>query len=97
MPTCTHCHREWTKRQIYKTFFKKIDSGIQCPYCGEVQYFSISTQKKLVLLNAPVLLLLMLQMFQIRFFNPFLVVVLLVTVYGIAYPCLIKLAPNPNS
>lgn len=35
MPTCSHCHREWTYKQALKQSFRLTK---KCPYCGKENY-----------------------------------------------------------
>jgi len=62
MPTCANCHSKWSWKQTVKKMFT-LDTGMNCPYCGERQYQTGKSKKKAGILNFFVLLPLLLNIF----------------------------------
>lgn len=57
MPTCEKCQTEWTWKDSQKAIFQ-FKKGLKCPYCGETQYQTSSSQKRTSLVGmAPLLML----------------------------------------
>jgi CXXC-20-CXXC protein len=50
LPTCQHCHRNWTWKQTVKKSFT-LSNQMTCPFCGEKQYISSKTRKRSGLLS----------------------------------------------
>ncbi|WP_407681711.1 TIGR04104 family putative zinc finger protein [Pseudalkalibacillus salsuginis] len=47
MPTCQVCQREWTWKQTFIRQFR-FNHRMTCPSCGESQYISAKTRKKMI-------------------------------------------------
>ncbi|TRM10781.1 hypothetical protein FH966_03085 [Lentibacillus cibarius] len=62
MPTCQNCHNKWSWKQTMKKMFT-LDTGMNCPYCGERQYQTRKSRKNAGLLNFFILLPLLLNIF----------------------------------
>ncbi|WP_188693111.1 TIGR04104 family putative zinc finger protein [Pullulanibacillus camelliae] len=45
MPTCQHCHRQWTRWQTYKSM-GKFKRKVICPYCGKHNYIAFKTYQR---------------------------------------------------
>ncbi|KAB8138525.1 hypothetical protein F9U64_04435 [Gracilibacillus oryzae] len=58
MPVCQICHKTWSWKQTIKKSFT-LDTGMNCPYCGEKQYVTTKTRKitALITFAVPVIML----------------------------------------
>lgn len=62
MPTCESCHKKWSWKQTIKKT-TTLNPEMICPYCGEKQYQSKKSKKKVAFLTLTVLLPLLIQAF----------------------------------
>ncbi|MFC3038698.1 TIGR04104 family putative zinc finger protein [Virgibacillus xinjiangensis] len=45
MPTCQKCGKDWSWSQTFKKMFT-LDTSMECPYCGEKQYYTKRSRKR---------------------------------------------------
>ncbi len=50
MPTCQHCHYEWSYKQTLK-MSRTLDPAMPCPHCGTKQFLSKKARRKTSMLN----------------------------------------------
>lgn len=69
MPTCQNCDREWSWKQTFKKMFT-LDVSMECPHCGEKQYYTKRARKRIAVLTFLNLFIILLNLFDI---SPYLV------------------------
>lgn len=62
MPTCTNCQHEWSWKEAVKSSFR-LTPTLKCPTCGERQYLTKKSRKRMVFFNWVVLIPLVLNAF----------------------------------
>lgn len=94
MPTCTYCQTPWTWKQTIKKTFKLTLSGkLMCPVCGNAQYISRKSRKKIGFLNMLIVLPLLLN--AIASVHPLVIIAFMVLLFffNLAYmPFLMELS-----
>ena len=56
MRTCQNCHNKWSWKQTFKRSFT-LGKGMECPYCHELQFYSLSFRKRSMILTFTLLIL----------------------------------------
>ncbi len=96
MPTCRNCDREWSWKQTFKKMFT-LDIAMECPYCGEKQYYTKQAKKRTALLTFFTPFIILLSLFDI---SPYLLVgfyfIYCLSIMGI-FPFLIELSNEEES
>lgn len=64
MPTCQKCGKDWSWQQTFKKMFT-LNTAIDCPQCGQKQYYSKKARKKTVVVSFLSLFLIFLRLFNI--------------------------------
>lgn len=62
MPTCENCLNRWSWKQTLK-ITTTLNPALKCPYCGERQYQTLKSKKKMAFHTPIVLFPLLLQIF----------------------------------
>lgn len=50
MPECTNCGKQWSWKETLKSSFS-LDPAMRCPYCGNKQYVTLKSRKRMLILN----------------------------------------------
>lgn len=90
MPTCENCNNKWSwKQTLRKT--TTLNPAFTCPHCGEKQFQTLKSKKKMAFLTPIVLLPLLLQIFfDIPGVILFSLYVLLFWIAMLSYPFLVE-------
>ncbi|SFM06925.1 cxxc_20_cxxc protein [Gracilibacillus orientalis] len=92
MPTCQHCHNEWSYKQTFKRLFT-LDSAMTCPYCDTRQFLTKMAKRKTSILNFPAALVILLPtVVDVSIMISVFSLVLTLTVMAAIYPTLVELS-----
>lgn len=54
MPICQKCRHKWSFKQSIRTMFT-LRMKMKCPICGETQYLSAKSRKRLSFISLPIM------------------------------------------
>ncbi|MCJ1907700.1 TIGR04104 family putative zinc finger protein [Planococcus ruber] len=57
MPTCQNCGQQWSWKNAFQKYIK-LNKGMECPHCGEIQYVTSKSRKQSSAYSIPPLLIL---------------------------------------
>lgn len=92
MPTCQSCHKEWSFGETFRKSFT-LDTTLTCPHCGEKQYITTKSRKRMSVLVFFIPLIMLLRL--VFTLSPLLTIILFVgitTMIFISYPYLTELS-----